>query len=136
MNLNCYVPDGLLPILISFPTYDTSCKFSKLFYENYRDLPQHKVLFDEYVIHTNNGYTLGSIKYLVEYFQLGIKNYEEWTKNGKHHRKDGPAYISYYGNGKRCCKKWFINGVYKNGKMYDLNGNFFTLNMLNYKDIY
>ena len=69
--LNNYVPDALVPILICFPDYDTSCKFSKLFYENYRDLPQHKVLFDEYVVYTGSpdqsskGYKLGSFEYKI-----------------------------------------------------------------------
>ena len=100
MNLNCYVQDGLLPILICFPTYETSCKFSKLFYENYKSLPQHKVLFDEYVIYTGSpdenssnytGYKLGSFGYEIEVgYQARFKNgTQQWYKNGKLHREDG-----------------------------------------------
>ena len=102
MNLNCYVPDSLIPILICFPTYETSCKFSLLFYENYKSLPQHKVLFDEYVIYTNVGYKLGSIEYETE------NGYEFWHKNEQLHRgNDEPAVI--YSN----AKEW-----YKNGKLH------------------
>ena len=62
MNLNQYVPDSLIPILTCFPTYETSIKFSKLFYENYKSLPQHKVLFDEYVVYTRSP-DLGDLVY-------------------------------------------------------------------------
>ena len=99
--LNNYVPDSLIPILICLPTYDTSIKFSLLFYENYRDLPQHKVLFDEYVVYTDVGYKLGSIEY------RKVNGAEEWYKNRLTHRGgDHPAYIS------DTIQEWWKNGEY------------------------
>src|SRR3990167_9929300 len=107
MNLNCYVPDSLIPIMICFPTYDTSCKFSRIFYENYKNLPQHKVLFDEYVIYTGSsdidskGYKLGSMEYINE------DETEYWYKNGVLHREnDKPAIIWFDGS-----KQWWKNGL-------------------------
>src|SRR3990167_6095037 len=109
MNLNSYVPDGLLPILICFPTYNTSRKFSKLFYENYENIPQHKVLFDEYVEYTYVGYKLGSIEY------RKINGTQYWYKNEKRHRENyEPAIIWADGT-----KYW-----YKNGKRYRENRAF------------
>src|SRR3990167_8868606 len=122
--MNIYVPDGLLPILTCFPTYDTSIKFSKLFYENYENIPQHKVLFDEYVIYTDVGYQLGSVEfrndngtqfwYKNKVFHrgndnpayIGANGSQKWYKNGKLHREnDQPAYIGIGGK----YKAWYIN---------------------------
>src|SRR3990167_3422820 len=115
MNLNCYVPDGLIPILVCFPSYETSCKFSLLFYENYRDLPQHKVLFNEYVVYTGSpdesspdytGYKLGSFEYKI------INGTQKWRKNGLLHREnDLPACI--WANG--------MNEWYKDGQLHREN---------------
>ena len=106
MNLNQYVPDSLIPILTCFPTYETSIKFSKLFYENYKSLPQHKVLFDEYVEYTNVGYKLGSIEY------KEVCGKKIWCKNGNIHREnDKPAFIGAWGT-----QYW-----YKNGKLHREN---------------
>src|SRR3990167_1171573 len=99
--MNIYVPDGLLPILTCFPTYDTSIKFSKLFYENYENIPQHKVLFDEYVIYTDVGYQLGSVEFRND------NGTQFWYKNKVFHRgNDKPAYIGIGGK----YKAWYING--------------------------
>src|SRR3989344_2097281 len=110
MNINSYVPDSLIPILVCFPTYGTSSKFSLLFYENYKNIPQHKVLFDEYVIYTGSsesesssnykGYKLGSIEYIF-WHETQI-----WYKNGKRHREnDKPAVVWSDGT-----QEWYKNG--------------------------
>src|SRR3990167_7540876 len=112
--MNRYVPDALIPILICFPAYETSCKFSKLFYENYKSLPQHKVLFDEYVIYTGssdenspnyNGYLLGSMQYEIKHIYPFLNESQEWRKNGVLHRdNDLPAYIWADGT-----QEWYKN---------------------------
>lgn len=45
---------------------------------------------------------------------------EVWSNKGLFHRADGPAYISYFKNGKVNIEAWYINGIYhrENGPVY------------------
>lgn len=45
------------------------------------------------------------------------KKTEEWVKNGKLHRENGPAYLEWYDNGQIAGEGW-----YKNGKCHRENG--------------
>lgn len=47
----------------------------------------------------------------------GIKVSEQWTLDGKLHRKDGPAITTFYQNGNVMSESWFENGKYVNSKL-------------------
>lgn len=56
------------------------------------------------------------------------KIHEAWARNGWTHREDGPAVISYWGNGKKSEEVWGYEGEFHrtNGPAiieYDLHGN-------------
>ena len=44
-----------------------------------------------------------------EYYSSGEIQHEEWYQNGKYHRTDGPAIITYHMNGEIACKEWLLN---------------------------
>jgi hypothetical protein len=48
----------------------------------------------------------------VKYFDNRSKAYEEWSKDGKRHREDGPAYIWYNLDGTKAFEKWHKDGEY------------------------
>ena len=48
----------------------------------------------------------------VTYYDNGSKLYEEWHKDEKLHRLDGPALISYYDNGNKSYEYWYKEGEY------------------------
>jgi hypothetical protein len=49
-------------------------------------------------------------EYKVEYYDNGNKDYESWYKDGKSHREDGPAYISYDLDGSEYYESWYLCG--------------------------
>jgi hypothetical protein len=45
----------------------------------------------------------------VEYYDNGNKSYEHWYKDGKLHREDGPAFISYLHDGSKYYEEWCLH---------------------------
>ena len=58
--------------------------------------------------------TRKEISFYGNYYKI---QYNEWVKNGKLHRIDGPAINTYFESGQLCIEKWF-----KDGKCYRSNG--------------
>ena len=46
----------------------------------------------------------------VKYYANGSVRYEEWYQNGKLHREDGPAWISYRQDGSVASEAWWFEG--------------------------
>ena len=46
----------------------------------------------------------------VTYYTDGSIRYEEWYRNGKRHREDGPAWIRYLPDGSVAYDTWYQNG--------------------------
>ena len=57
---------------------------------------------------------MSNIEYKVKYYdkKKTKKTYESWYLNGRHHREDGIACISYYEGGQVEFEGWCLNGEY------------------------
>jgi hypothetical protein len=53
----------------------------------------------------------GDLPALVCYYRNGNKRCEEWFKEGKPHREDGPAFISYDMYKTTLGENWYLNGL-------------------------
>jgi antitoxin component YwqK of YwqJK toxin-antitoxin module len=71
----------------------------------------------------NNGTTWAKNKNRVINTVHGAYYEEEWKRDKKYHRMDGPAVTAWHSNGTVMVKKWYINGQIRDGLCIYYNDN-------------